>query len=63
MPHPDQRLDWRDPDMPVLLKVRRGDCVWFTSDEAQQAAEQRMQDPRALDWRDDPTYNLRRRQP
>ena len=60
---PDQRLDWRDPDMPVLLKVRNGNCVWFTSDEAHQAAEQRMHDPRAPNWHNDPTYNLRRKRP
>jgi hypothetical protein len=54
---PDNRLDWRDPAMPVIGKSGREiDHTKMTlkANLAMQAAGE----PR---WRDDPTYNLRRK--
>jgi hypothetical protein len=53
---PDTRLDWRDPDMPVLGKSGKP----IDHRKMTVVANMRLQsnDP---SWRDDPTYNLPRR--
>lgn len=62
------RLDWRDPDMLVCalngqdigLGYRMGDV---TKEFMQYASEQSLDypDPRRPNWRNDPTYNLRKK--
>ena len=61
---PDLRPDWRDPNMPVMLNctdpITGPYLREFTSERAQYAFSIRMQMSAAPDWRDDPTYNLRK---
>jgi hypothetical protein len=56
-PKPDRRLDWRDPDMPVLGKS--GNLIDHRKMELK--AKMAMTSAAEPDWRNDPTYNLRRR--
>ena len=66
---PDHRLDWRDPDMPVLVATEApwgGKYLAETpADENHEFFASKMTDPsyqhRYPGWRDDPTYALRRR--
>lgn len=58
-PRPDTRLDWRDPNMPVLGKSGRPIPHEKMALKAQLAMEI-TDEPK---WRDDPTYNLNRRKP
>lgn len=51
---PDDRPDWRDPDMPVV----RGNKL-FSPAEAKRFASITLSKG-LYDWRRDPTYNLRR---
>jgi hypothetical protein len=59
------RLDWRDPNMPVMLNCTdplTGTYLKeFTSERAQYVSQIRMQMSHAPDWRNDPTYNMRRK--
>lgn len=65
---PDTRLDWRDPNMPVLREmefafgVRR--LVEVPPEEEQEYFAEKMRDrrpnPTAPLWYDDDTYNLAR---
>lgn len=58
---PDRRLDWRDPDMPVLRAMTTGMEEMAPDDESAYSADvmQRSLEP---NWRNDPTYNLGRGQ-
>lgn len=63
---PDNRPDWRDPSMPVLMQCT--DSVTgqpylreYTPERITYAFGKRMEMGQALTYRDDPTYNLRRR--
>lgn len=63
---PDTRLDWRDPEMPCLLKARHertGQVVIreFSPEEAQYQAQHRLSNPFVPSFKHDPTYNLRRK--
>lgn len=63
---PDTRLDWRDPDMPVIRKgYLKGVVVDMevSAEHVQQFYERKMQDPNytAPQHEDDPTYNLKKR--
>jgi hypothetical protein len=54
---PDNRLDWRDPAMPVIGKSGREiDHTKMTT-----KAKMAMAVTSEPLWRNDPTYNLRRR--
>lgn len=55
-PLPDTRPHWSDPDLPVFGKSGRA----IPAEKQQIVAKMRMKsdDP---DYRDDPTYNLRRK--
>lgn len=59
--------DWRDPDMPVILRLRQpsGEIVIAEHPKETQAkiSEWRFDHTMAPDWRKDPTYNLRRKKP
>ncbi len=61
--------DWRDPDMPVLLQTTNG-IVEVSPEQATEIFAERMRkleimqyEIPLLNWRDDPTYNLRRSKP
>lgn len=56
-PKPDNRLDWRDPEMPVLGKSGRE----IDHRKMEQRAQMGLVMAREPSWRDDPTYNLRRK--
>lgn len=56
---PDNRLDWRDPEMPVLGKFGRP----IDHNKLHQLAQVRVEQANDPDWRNDPTYNLRRSKP
>lgn len=67
---PDTRLDWRDPDMPVLRVVEysRGFQTWieteeFSPEEESQNSQKTMvtTTPMAPHWTQDPTYRLTNR--
>lgn len=65
---PDNRLDWRDPRMPVLRRPwvevlgtfeRREQMM--TPEQSSELATESFRESDGPDWRNDPTYNLRRR--
>ena len=63
---PDTRLDWRDPNMPVLRKgYYHNKIVVFEVDPAKvhKYYIDKMNDPNyvAPQWKDDPTYFLNKR--
>lgn len=58
-PQPDTRLNWRDPNMPVLGKSGRPIPHEKMVLKAQMALEICFEP----DWRFDPTYNLRKDKP
>jgi hypothetical protein len=56
---PDNRPDWRDPDIPVLIEGR-----WYTPDEMQRVCQDHVKEVTELMdrhpqlyWRNDPLYN------
>lgn len=57
---PDKRLDWRDPNMPVLRAMDTGMEALSPEDESaySQDVMARSIEPT---WRNDPTYNLAKR--
>lgn len=60
---PDKRLDWRDPDMPVLKQQLNGSYAEVEPDYAQKYYAQKIDSPfyGAPSYKDDPTYNLKKR--
>jgi hypothetical protein len=54
---PDTRLDWRDPNMPVLGKSGRPIAHY----KMQLKAQMSMDLSTAPSWRSDPTYNSKRK--
>lgn len=66
-PKPDLRPSWRDPNMPVMRNYRMGNGETKTIIDPDY--EQRYREMLIVtapadkfpDWRNDPTYNLRRR--
>lgn len=63
---PDTRLNWRDPNMPVLRVVECGfrtTVEEFPPDEEKQHAEYmlqvQMENTKTPRWIDDPSYNWR----
>lgn len=68
-PLPDNRPDWRDPSLPpsdrdYTFRMSDGTTQQITEVTPEQETQIRammMQGSPAPNWRDDPTYNLRRR--
>lgn len=63
---PDKRLDWRDPDMPVLRAMEYSWGVVLEpippQDESEHCASMvSNSNPMAPHWSRDPTYNLAKR--
>lgn len=56
-PLPDDRLDWRDPDMPVLGKSGKSIDHTLMTVKANMA----MAGAKEPYWKNDPTYNLRKK--
>lgn len=61
---PTKKIDWRDPDMPVIRNYRMADGS--TKDLVPPDYERRyrkhlMTAAVQPKWKDDPTYNLKRR--
>lgn len=61
---PDRRPRWNDPDLPCVRDYRMADGT--RKQEVDPSYEQRyrahmVQSSDTPSWRDDPTYNLRRR--
>lgn len=60
---PDKRLNWRDPDMPVVRNypMRDGSFKTIVEPAFEQGFRQIMMERNAHeDWRDDPTYNMKK---
>ena len=65
---PDTRLDWRDPNMPVIrdIEYQNGMRVWRVQELIAPEIEQKyrievMQHYPRQDWRQDPTYHMAKR--
>lgn len=61
---PDTRLDWRDPNMPVLLRMDYGEGPVLDAVPPKRAsayAREAMKDKRKPIWQWDETYHMRRR--
>lgn len=58
---PDRRLDWRDPDMPVLRAMTTGMEEMTPEDESEYSRNVMLLSLEPH-WRNDPTYNLGRGQ-
>lgn len=54
---PDTRPNWRDPECPVVGKS--GKLIDYHKMELR--AKMNMENPIVPNWRNDPTYNLRRK--
>lgn len=61
---PDRRLDWRDPNMPVLRPYKMADGTRkeiVDPDYERRYREHLMQSAVQPRYQSDPTYNLRRK--
>lgn len=61
---PDTRLDWRDPQMPVLRDYRMGNGERKTvvdPDYEQRYRAMLMQSNNAIPYTRDPTYDMKRK--
>lgn len=56
-PKPDTRLDWRDPDMPVIGRSGKE----YPPETMQRIRQQELMTKAEPKWKEDPTYNLRRK--
>lgn len=62
-PRPDRRLDWRDPQMPVLRDYTMGDGSIrhiIDPDYERRYREMLIQISDHYNWRNDPTYDLKK---
>lgn len=62
-PPPDLRPNWRDPAMPVMRDYKMGDGSTKTivnPEYERQWREICMKMNQAPEWRNDPTYNMRK---
>jgi hypothetical protein len=64
---PDERPDWRDPDMKCFETVLFSDGTWrecyIPPDMKQKFAKDRLVQYQTSPWTSDPTYDLRKRTP
>jgi len=63
-PRPRPRLDWRDPNMPVIRDYKMADGTTKTEvdpDYERRYREYRVQTSTEPSFRHDPTYNARRK--
>ena len=62
-PRPDLRPNWRDPNLPCIRDYRMGDGTRLTEvdpDYERRYREMLMETTDHPNWRNDPTYNLRK---
>ena len=59
--HSPDGLDWRDPDMPVVRKIRSGEVRLMEPERVAKVADYMINGSNAPSFHNDPTYNLRRR--
>lgn len=59
-PRPDNRPDWRDPNMPVLVQHRTDGLISVEPERLQKVANVRLHMCPEPDWHDDPTYDLKK---
>jgi hypothetical protein len=59
---PVNRPDWRDESMPVLAQHKMRGLVPVTPQFAHDMAAYKLAHDAVPNWRDDPTYDLRRKQ-
>lgn len=52
--------DWRDPSMPAHRNKRGGEIVELSPERSTKVAQAYVTASHVPNWRDDPTYNLRR---
>jgi len=63
-PKPDHRPNWRDPNMPLMRDYKMSDGTTRTivdPDYERRWREHCMEMNRAPSWRDDPTYDMKRK--
>jgi len=61
-PTPDTRLNWRDPNMPVYRQRRStGETVMVQPATSVKVSQYGLEHAGEPTWRNDPTYNLKRR--
>jgi hypothetical protein len=60
---PDTRLNWRDPDMPVLRLNNKREMIEVSPEYIHSYYDRKMAslDNIAPSWRHDPTYDLRKK--
>jgi len=60
---PDKRLDWRDPDMPVLRLNSSHKMIEVDPDWIKHFYERKIADPfyNPPNWRHDPTYDMKKK--
>lgn len=58
---PDTRLDWRDPDMPLLRRQVDGRYGAIEPHKIQEYYAKKIETCYYIEWKDDPTYNLRKK--
>ncbi len=66
MQHPRQMkpnpkaLDWRDPEMPLVRTRKSGENIEIAPERVTRHCAQQLLAP-VPEWRNDPTYNMRRK--
>ncbi len=58
---PDTRPNWRDPAMPVLVDLKFKGLTPWHPERFQRAVAGRLAICTEPDWKNDPTYHLRRK--
>lgn len=59
-PKPDNRPDWRDPNMPCGVQTKSEGSTYWAPERVSKVAKVRMEMCPEPSWRNDPTYNLRK---
>jgi hypothetical protein len=57
----DSRPDWRDPNMPCLVSTKSAGMTEWAPERLQRVSAARLNLTIEPDWRNDPTYNMRRK--
>jgi hypothetical protein len=60
-PKPDNRPDWRDPNMPVLVQSKSQGQIYIEPERWARVCNARLAMSSEPTFKNDPTYNLRRK--